>query len=563
MILLSRRLIPIVLSRVTLIAGLFNIFANLFRPFRKPARALDHYFLVYLNSTAFATTVLTGVMLLVLSQGLKRRKRRAWNLTILILSINLFADLFRFHRHPVQILLSASLLTVLAFCKEDFYAKSDPKTKSQPVKAFFTLLTSLVLIGFILLTFQHRASVVGSPSVFQILETVLRGFIWVSGPIHYSEDRAADTVYFTLGTFGIFLFLLPLSVYLRRAKKQLATAVNDYELVKASIMKDPYSDSLSYFATRRDKEILWSSNKKAGLAFRVENGVLLVSGDPFGEYSLWPELISKVTAMASEYAWIVAVIGCTDRAGEIWIKNSDMKAIDIGEEAIIKVKSFTLEGPSIKNVREMVNKVKRKGYETKSVKSTDLSDLERAKLIILAQEWRYGAPERGFSMGLDRFLETEDPDCVITFATRDQDIKAFLSFVPWGEKSLSLDRMQRDKEVESGINELLIVATIEYAKRNEMDSISLNFAAFKSIFERADKINAGIFLRLKRNALRWVSHWFQVESLFRFNAKFQPIWQTRYLLVPKLGNLGPVSVAALKAEKIIGSMRSHVISKRV
>ena len=556
----SRRVVPILVSRLTLFVGLFNIFANTLRPFRNPARAVDAYFLVYLNSTAFATTVLTGITLLILSQGLKRKKRRAWNLTILILTINLVADLFRFHRHPFQILFSAILLTTLAFFKEDFYAKSDPKTRWQPAKAFFVLLIALILISFILLTFRHSASIVGNPSVIEIFETVLRGFIWVSGPIQYSEDKAADTVSFTLGTFGIFLLIVPLGIYLRRARKEEMLEENDSESIKVLLKKDTHSDSLSYFATRHDKEILWSSNKKAGLAFRIENGVLLVSGDPFGEYSLWPELISKAMAMSSEYAWVLAVIGCTHRAGELWIKNADMKAIDLGDEAIIEVKNFTLEGPSIKNVREMVNKVKRKGYETKSLKSNDLADSERAQLITLAREWRYGAPERGFSMALDRFLSTEDPDCVITIAIQDQKIKAFLSFVPWGDKSLSVDRMQRDIEVESGINELLIVASVEYARQNDLNLISLNFAVFKSIFERADKINVGLVLRVKRKFLRWMSHWFQVESLFRFNAKFQPVWQTRYVLVPKLSNLASVSIAALKAEKFIGSVRRHGIS---
>lgn len=558
--LLNRTLVPLFVSRVTLIVGLFNIFANSLRPFRKPAKELDHYFLVYLNSTAFATTVLTGVLLLILSQGLKRKKRRAWNLTILILSVNLLSDLFRFHRHPIQIVLSALLLAILAFFKEDFYAKSDPKTKFQPLKAFLILLISLILIGFILLTFRHSASIIGSPSVIQIFETVLRGFIWISGPIQYSEEKVADTVTFTLGTFGLFLFLVSLGLYLRRARMAIASDQKDFELVKNLVKKDAHADSLSYFATRYDKEILWTSNKKAGLAYRVENGVLLVSGDPFGEYSLWPELIAKAVSVTSEYAWNLAVIGCTDRSGEMWMKHSDMKAIDLGEEAIINVKNFTLEGPSIKNVREMVSKIKRKGYETKSFKAIDLSDSERSELVALAREWRYGAPERGFSMALDRFLSVEDPECVITIATSNDKIRAFLSFVPWGEKSLSLDRMQRDRDVESGINELLIVSSVEYAKQNDLNYISLNFAAFKSIFERADKINAGLILRIKRNVLRWMSHWFQVESLFRFNAKFQPTWQTRYVLVPKLSSIGSVSIAALKAEKLIGSIRNHGLS---
>jgi lysyl-tRNA synthetase class 2 len=42
-----------------------------------------------------------------------------------------------------------------------------------------------------------------------------------------------------------------------------------------------------------------------------------------------------------------------------------------------------------------------------------------------------------------------------------------------------------------------------------------------------------------------------VESLYRFNAKFQPEWRTRYVLYPKAKDLVAVAWAALKAEKFI------------
>ena len=122
-----------------------------------------------------------------------------------------------------------------------------------------------------------------------------------------------------------------------------------------------------------------------------------------------------------------------------------------------------------------------------------------------------------------------------------------------------LDRMMREKNVDPGLTELMIVDTVEFARENRITHISLNFAAFRSLFERADKISAGPVVRTTRNIIRFFSNWFQVESLYRFNAKFQPQWRTRYVLYPKSKDLVGVAWAALRAERFISGFgrRGH------
>lgn len=551
----SKERAPYFISRYAFLVGLFNVLANTLRPFKSPAQQINHYFLYYVNSTAFATTVLSGFALLLVSRGLKRKKKRAWNLTMVILIANLISDLFRFHRHPIQVALSILLIVSLAFFKEEFYAKSDSSTKWQPLLGLALALPTVIILGILLIYFRHSDSLNGSPSLWEVVQTVLAGMVGLTGPAKFSSERITDTVGFTLGTFGAFTVLFPLWLYLRRVKGDPLVKDADISHIKEIIFKDEFSDSLSYFATRKDKKIIWSKNMKAGLAYRVENGVALVSGDPFGEFSLWPEVIENFQSHVAEYAWTPAVLGATDRAGELWIEKGGMTAIDIGDEAIVNVPEFTLEGRPIKNVREAVKKMTRLGYQTQTLKASELSEGMRAELRLKAREWRYGAPERGFSMALDRFLDDRDGETVITIASKEGSIQAFLSFVPWGKNKLSLDRMQRSKECESGINEFLIAQTVEYGKSAGIKEISLNFAAFKSVFERADKISAGPVVRLKRNFLRFMSNWFQVESLYRFNAKFQPEWRTRYLMVPQLSAIIPVTFAAAKAERFIGSGR--------
>ena len=553
----SQRWVPIWIGRATFLVGLFDILANVFHKFRAPVHKLNNFIPVFLNGSALATAIFTGLILMILARGLSRRKRRAWLLALVILGVNFLTEVLRTNHHPVQITLTILSIAALVVFRKSFYAKSDPSTRLQPLIGFAGALLVFFIASLLLLKFRSNDEIIGTPSVRNIFLFIIEGFVGISGPIKFTSERATDLIGITLGTFGVFTLVVPLWLYFRRVKPIPKMSSDDMNLVRKLIKHDLEQDSLGYFATRRDKSVIWSSNRKAGIAYRVQGGVMLASGDPFGEYSLWPEAIAEFLKEAEEHAWTPAVMGCSDRGGEVWVEHAGMIAIDIGDEAIISVKDFTLEGRPVANVRQMVNRIKRKGYSCTTHKWSELDESTRIELRELAHKWRYGVGERGFSMSMDRFGEDDDPDTFITIARLEGEIKGLLYYVPWTTNALSLDRMQRERGTDAGVNELMIVETVEYARTNNLAYVSLNFAAFRSLFERADKISAGPITRGMRNLIRFSSNFFQVESLYRFNAKFQPGWETRYVLYPRASDLPKVGWAALRAEKFISGFRSH------
>ena len=549
--------IPIWIGRLTLFLGILNVAANVFRNFQPVANRLNSYAPLLVNSTAFSTALFTSLILILVARGLARRKRRAWNMTIIILVLNVTAELFRIHIHFIQLIVNLSLLAILVIFRKEFYAISDPTTKRQPFVIFFRILFLTIFSGIFLIYFRHGNQLIGNPNFIDVLQTVLRGLVGVSGPIEFTSTTVSHTVDNTLGALGIFTIILPLWLYFRRVRPITTTTSEDLEQIKELIKHDTDQDSLGYFATRKDKSVVWTQNKKAGIAYRVQGGVMLASGDPFGEFSLWPDAINEFLKIAREHAWTPGVMGCSDRGGEVWVEHAEMIAIDIGDEAIIKVSEFTLEGRPMANVRQMINRIARKGYTTTTTKWTDVDSETKNRLRKLAQEWRYGVAERGFSMSMDRFGEDEDHNTCITIAYLGGEIKGLLYFVPWTTDGLSLDRMQRERGTDAGVNELMIADTVAWSKTNGITHISLNFAAFRSLFERADKISAGPITRGTRNLIRFFSNFFQVESLYRFNAKFQPEWETRYVLYPRATDLPKVAWAALRAEKFISGFRKN------
>ena len=545
------RKVPALVASLTFFIGFFNIASNILRRFRGPAEFVNDHFATYLNSAAFASVLFTGAILVILARGLRRKKLRAWQLTVLVLILNVFLEFFRFKIHPAQISLSIFLLVILFIYRNEFKAKSDPSTKFRPIFALIFSAGFFFLVGILLFYFRHNNNVIGKPSLSDVMLTVLYGWVWISGPVKLESEFLQNTIDITLGMFGIFVILIPLIAYLRRVSKVSTTSDVEKLEIKELIQKYGDEDSLAAFATREDKSFVWNQNKKAGIAYRIQNGVMVASGDPIGEHSLWPSAVEAFLNKANEYGWTPAVMGASEKGGRVWIEVAGLTAIEIGDEAIIDCQEFTLEGKPMANVRQTINRANREGFSAKTFLVKDLSAKKQNEIKDLAKNWRGNSIERGFSMSMDRFLGEIDQDSVLVLGYLNNELVGFLYFLSWGKVGFSLDRMQRAPKPLPGLTELMIENMITFCREKNYRYISLNFAAFRSVIERAEKISAGPILRTIRALIKLASGWFQVESLNRFNAKFQPNWHARYLLYPSLSEFAQVVWAILRAEKFI------------
>src|SRR5665811_1994373 len=133
-------------------------------------------------------------------------------------------------------------------------------------------------------------------------------------------------------------------------------------------------------------------------------------------------------AEAELHAWTPAVIGCSERAGNIWCRVTGFSALELGDEAVVDVETFSLDGRPMRNVRQMVKRIERAGYTTEVLRAGSVSDGERRRALVDADAWRGTETERGFSMALGRLVDPVDPDCVFAVARQDGVMRAFLLY---------------------------------------------------------------------------------------------------------------------------------------
>jgi lysyl-tRNA synthetase, class II len=103
--------------------------------------------------------------------------------------------------------------------------------------------------------------------------------------------------------------------------------------------------------------------------------------------------------------------------------------------------------------------------------------------------------------------------------------------------------------------ELMVASVMAAAPDLGVRRLSLNFAVFRSVFARGERLGAGPVLRLWRGVLLWASRFWQIESLYRANAKYQPEWVPRFVCFRAPSDLPRVGVAALRAEAFLVAPR--------
>ena len=504
-----------------------------------------------LSNAARTATVITGLALLLFWHALRRRKHRAWRAVVVLLAMSVGFHVITRHISVAELVITAVLLVALLYYRGEFYAVGDPRTRWRAAYVGGLLTAASVAIGMGYIA-DHRDDLISGFTLGEWLQHSVMGLFGAYGPVEFGRDGRDDQLALLLGGLGLFTMLVTAYLYFRPAEPAPVLTDQDERRIRELLAKQGARDSLGYFSLRKDKSVIWSTTGKACITYRVVSGVMLAAADPLGDPEAWPGAIHAFMAEADRHAWIPAVMGCSELAAEVWCREAGLRALELGDEAIMDTEAFSLAGRPMRNVRQMVNRVCRQGYQAELRREKDFTREELTALWSQADAWRGTDTERGFSMALGRVGGQGDGECAIATArTADGELHAFLHFVPWGEDGLSLDLMRRDRAAQPGLNDFLIVEALKAAPSLGAKRVSLNFAVFRSALARGERIGAGPVLRAWRGLLIFLSRWFQIESLYKFNEKFSPTWEPRFFIYPGLHDAPRIALAAMEAEAFI------------
>jgi lysyl-tRNA synthetase class 2 len=496
------------------------------------------------------TSFAWAFVLVLLAAALAARKRIAWWILVGYMVASMAWNIGGLVTSPksvmddvgevVGIVFHAAAILFLVLARKQFWAKV---RRAALVKAVATLVASMAvgtLIGWALL------------ELFPGTLAREDRFLYALNRVSAFAGAASDTfsghphvfVNALLGLFGALALMVTAIVLFRSQRADNALTGEDESAIRGLLELFGNNDSLGYFATRRDKAVVFAPNGRSAITYRVEVGVCLASGDPVGDPKAWQQAIQAWLDLCQTYGWAPGVMGASSTGAEVF-RQAGLNALQLGDEAILYPDTFRLSGPDMRAVRQAVTRAKRAGATVRIRRHRDLGSEEMAQVMARAEAWRDTETERGFSMALGRLGDSADGDCLLVEAVRNvagkDEVVAMLSLVPWGNNGASLDLMRRSPQSPNGSIELMVSELCTQSEGIGVNRISLNFAMFRTAFEHGAQLGAGPIARLWRGLLVFFSRWWQLETLYRSNMKYQPEWVPRYAcyedarLVPRVG----------------------------
>jgi lysyl-tRNA synthetase class 2 len=448
-----------------------------------------------------------GLALVWLWRGLRRRKRRAWQLAVVVVIAAAASHLAKgldFEEASFSLL----LLAALWYWRNEFSAPGNPDA----IRPLLRNVAALGLIGILLRYFEV-------------------------------QDRLGDALTVLAGALAarvIYLWLKPLAGRVGHTRAERALAE---QLVHAH-----GTDSLAYFKLRRDKSWFFSPRGRAFLGYRVEGGTAVISGDPVGPAEDVPALLHEFREFARTHAWRVVALGVSAESVQR-LRDEGFRSLYIGDEAIVRPDTFSLEGRAIRKVRQSVTRLERAGYSVRILRAGEADEALREQVARVSEDWLGRQPERGFAMAMDTVFGY--PDSLLAVAQdAEGHLGGYLHWVPApASKGWSLAAMRRGKGTPNGLMEYLIVESIAWAGEHGATELSLNFAVFGDVLRSGS--GAAPWKRVFRSVLMRLDRLFQLERLNGFNRKFHPEWRPRYLCFESWAELPVVGLACLRAESLL------------
>ena len=529
-----------IVALLTALMGAINFLSAITPSMQYRLRLLEPYLPFSVTRGGHLTSALAGFALLLLSVSLWRRKQLAWILTLIILLISIFAHLLKGLDYE-EASLAALLAGLLVYLRPYFHARSDTPSVRQGLQVLVAALAFTLaygVIGFYLLDRHFQVNFGLWAAVRQTIVMFTQFYDPGLQPITGFGRYFADSIYAVgMATLGYALIMLLRPVLNRR----LATGEERsraWEIVRAH-----GRSALARYAVLPDKKFFFGTNQTL-ISYIVENRLALVLGDPIGSAENVGSTISSFQSFCASNDWMPAFYQVPQEHLNDY-NAAGFETLLLGQEAIVDLCTYTLEGSSNKTLRNVHSKLTRNGYHY-DVVQPPFSPRMLRELKTISDEWlsNRGASEMKFSLGWfdEEYLNT----CpILLVRDREGFIEAFANVVTeFQNNGVAVDLMRHRTHIESGLMDFLFISLLMWAKEQKYSTFNLGLSALSGVGEHSED---AMIERALHYIYKNVNRFYNFRGLHAFKEKFHPTWSPRFLVYPGPANLPAVGVALFRA----------------
>ncbi|ANE49198.1 phosphatidylglycerol lysyltransferase domain-containing protein [Flavisolibacter tropicus] len=504
--------------------GLVNIISAITPPIHSRLRLLHEYLPLTTIHASNLLVLLVGVSLLLTAAFLLKGLRSAWIMALGFTLFSLVGHLTKALDYEETILAAFTALSLLLTTSQ-YRVRSSTQWMRRGLTIalinFFTI-SILTFVSFYFIDKRHfgidftwQQSIVHTIKCFllvedQTLHPVTRfghEFIWLIRALGF----------LTWSFFIISLFYTSIS------KKELSKAQNKQ---KATFLLNQFGHSpIDYFKLYKDKLYFFSDLHDAFLAYRIARGFAIVLEEPVCSDENKVDVLHEFDLHCRKMGLKTAFYR-VDEDSIRWFKQLNKQMLMIGQEAILDINNFTLEGSDKKSLRNGLNGLQKKGYSTHIYQAPHSSAFIK-KLREVSDEWlsKFQKQELVFSQGMFDEKELLQQD-ILALENNEHQLIAFLNVIPdYVEGECTYDLIRKTGDAPGAAMDALIIKLIEYAKARDMSYLNLGLVPLAGIAQPQN--TAERIIKLAADKLKRYQHY---KGLREFKEKYANLWENKYLV---------------------------------
>jgi phosphatidylglycerol lysyltransferase len=513
------RLFPAVL---VFALGVVNILSVITPPIAARLHLLSKFIPVESINATNQFVLLTGFILLVTSAYLIRGQRNAWLLAMILSVVSLFGHMFKALDYE-EATLAASVLLILAMSAKEYRLKSNPKLVQLGFVSVVLVFAAVWVFGFVGFYFLDKKHFGFSFTTLQSLKLSAQNFILIGQDDLFPQTKFAHEFIRLMHTLGFiawgFLAFVIVKPILNR--KRFLDSPGE----RAKRLLEQYGNSpVDYFKLDPDKLLFFSDEADGFVSYRISNGFAIVLEEPVcaeeNKVIILREFDTHCRKMGLKTAFYRV-----DENSIYYFQFLKKRKLLIGQEAILEIDKFSLEGRDKKSLRNGLNSLQKKGFVT-SIMRAPLSPELVAEMKLVSDEWLegYNKKELAFSQGMfSPKIATHD---VIVVRDSEQKLKAFLDIIPdFAPGEVTYDLIRKTMDAPGGCMDALIIELTNYAKEKGAKYLNLGLVPMTGMEEpdtTAEQLMNYAYRKLKR-----FRHY---SGLRNFKEKYASVWHNKYLV---------------------------------
>jgi phosphatidylglycerol lysyltransferase len=505
---LTEQVTPRVLAVFTFLAGVVLLFSGATPAAEGRLAFLNRLLPLGIIEASHFIGSVVGAALLLLSQGLARRLDGAWGLTVGAVAAGIAASLLKGADYEEAIVL-AFVLLVLWRARPAFDRRAaffDTRFAPSWSLAVAGAVGASIWLG--LFAFKHVA---------------YSNELWWQFELHGEASRFLRA---SVGS-AVAVLLFAVSRIMSPARHE-AEDPTDADIEAAAPILATQTTASAYLVYLRDKALLFDDSRRGFVMYGVEGRTWVALGDPVGPASGHADLIRLFLERCDDYAATPVFYGIRKESLHQYA-DFGLTFVKLGEEAVVDLPQFCLEGSRGKPLRHALRHLENHGATCRVVCPPAVPSI-LDELRAVSDDWlehKAGA-EKGFSLGFFRDdYVARFPVAVVEQGGR---IVAFANLWPGPQAiELSVDLMRFHHEAPNGVMEGLMVHVMRWGKEQGYRSFSLGMAPLSG-FERSPV--APLWTRLGSFLYTHGETFYNFQGLRAYKDKFHPVWQSRYLAYP-------------------------------